>query len=200
MQRAGSCPRRPPRSTLAHLHLQFLSFHTLTVSGFLMQSARFVFRLPAFADPGGIKSIRSRLAHRSELLLETVCSSYLPKLNSQPQRARRDRENLFSRRVQCLEWPHRREPRHGQVWTAFLSSSSRLPPSSLERLVMPVTLTPGRARLSTSPASTDRLEQHRKSVSCQLYLLTSWVASGVLGLLSNILISEGKLLHVQIFR
>ena len=130
MQRAGSCPRRPPRSTLAHLHLQFLSFHTLTVSGFLMQSARFVFRLPAFADPGGIKSIRSRLAHRSELLLETVCSSYLPKLNSQPQRARRDRENLFSRRVQCLEWPHRREPRHGQVSTAFLSSSSRLPPSS----------------------------------------------------------------------
>src|SRR4029453_13875624 len=38
--------------------------------------------------------------------------------------------------------------------TASLSSSSRLPPSSLLRIVRPVTLPPGRARLSIRPALT----------------------------------------------
>ena len=37
---------------------------------------------------------------------------------------------------------------------ASLNSSSRFPPSSLTRFVTPVTLPPGRARLSTRPAST----------------------------------------------
>jgi hypothetical protein len=35
------------------------------------------------------------LVERSEYPLETVRISYLPRLNSQPQRTRRDWENLF---------------------------------------------------------------------------------------------------------
>ena len=42
-----------------------------------------------------IESIRTLLAHRSKNLLKTSRISYLPRLNSQPQRARRDWENLF---------------------------------------------------------------------------------------------------------
>jgi hypothetical protein len=42
-----------------------------------------------------VESIRALLAYRSEHILETVGSSYLPRLNSQPQRTRRDWEILF---------------------------------------------------------------------------------------------------------
>ena len=63
-----------------------------------------------------VESIRALLVQRSEHLIEIVRSSYLPRLNSQPQRARRDWENLFQLEYSCPDWPDRREPRHGQVW------------------------------------------------------------------------------------
>ena len=59
----------------------------------------------------------------------------------------------LSPRVQCPDSGCKTATRE-VCGTASLSSSSRLPPSSLERFVMPVTLPPGRARLSTRPAST----------------------------------------------
>src|SRR5215510_2776755 len=40
-------------------------------------------------------SIRALLAHRSKSSIDIIRSSYLPRFNSQPQRTRRDRENLF---------------------------------------------------------------------------------------------------------
>ena len=42
-----------------------------------------------------MESIRALLAHGSEYLIEIIRSSYLPRLKSQPQRTRRDWENLF---------------------------------------------------------------------------------------------------------
>ena len=42
-----------------------------------------------------IESIRALLVYRSKNLLETVRTSYLPRLNSQPQRTCRDWKNLF---------------------------------------------------------------------------------------------------------
>src|SRR4029450_9679505 len=45
--------------------------------------------------PGHGESIRALLAHRSRNSIEIIRSSYLPRLNSQPQRTRRDWENLF---------------------------------------------------------------------------------------------------------
>ena len=39
--------------------------------------------------------MRALLAHRSKNLVDIVRSSYLPRLNGHPKRARRDRENLF---------------------------------------------------------------------------------------------------------
>ena len=42
-----------------------------------------------------VESIRALLTHRSKYPLEIVRSSYLPRLKSQPQRTRRDWENLF---------------------------------------------------------------------------------------------------------
>ncbi len=42
-----------------------------------------------------IESIRALLAQRSKYLIEIVCTSYLPRLKSQPQRTRRRWENLF---------------------------------------------------------------------------------------------------------
>ena len=45
--------------------------------------------------PGRVESIRALVTQRSEDSLETVRISYLPRPNSQPQRARRDRENFF---------------------------------------------------------------------------------------------------------
>jgi len=66
----------------------------------------------------------------AEYLLETVRISYLPRLKSQPQRTRRDWENLFTsttliRRAGIVE---NRDT--GSFGTASLSSSIRLPPSS----------------------------------------------------------------------
>ena len=45
--------------------------------------------------PEHVESIRALLIQRSEYPLEIVRSSYLPRLNSQPQRTRRDWEILF---------------------------------------------------------------------------------------------------------
>jgi hypothetical protein len=47
------------------------------------------------AGAGHVYSIRALLAQRSKNPLETVRISYLPRTNSQPQRARRDWEIRF---------------------------------------------------------------------------------------------------------
>ena len=125
------------------------------VTGSLTQSPQSVFGYHAIARPSHVESIRALLAHRGEYPLETVRSSYLPRLKSQPQRTRRELGESLSPRVHWPEGPDRKEPRRGQaLGTASLSSSSRFPPSSGERFVRPVTLPPGRARLSMKPAST----------------------------------------------
>ena len=54
------------------------------------------FRLALISGPAEhVESIRALLVQRSEYLLEIVRISYLPRLNSQPQRTRRDWEILF---------------------------------------------------------------------------------------------------------
>ena len=76
-------------------------------------------------------------------------------LDSQPELTRRGGRNSFiSRVVARLAGSSRRIATRASLGTASLSSSSRFPPSFPERFVMPVTLPPGRARLSISPAST----------------------------------------------
>src|SRR5262245_37448637 len=45
--------------------------------------------------PGNVESVRALLAHRSKNPIETVRILYLPRPNRQPQRTRRNRENLF---------------------------------------------------------------------------------------------------------
>ena len=45
--------------------------------------------------PGTIESVGALLTQRSKHPIETVCVSYFPRPNSQPQRTRRGWENLF---------------------------------------------------------------------------------------------------------
>ena len=61
---------------------------------------------------------------------------------------RRDRENSFTSSTLAGTAGSYRTATRASLGTASLSSSSRFPPSSLPMFVMPVTLPPGRARLS----------------------------------------------------
>ena len=95
MRRAGSCPQVRP---VGHEPAGIYSFSLLYTDGNRLFNAKptIRFRLARISGPPvHVESIRALLAHRSKNLLEIVRSSYLPRLKSQPQRTRRDWENLF---------------------------------------------------------------------------------------------------------
>src|SRR5918996_3466020 len=120
MLRAGSCPRGPPRSTSAHRRLHIPCCCTRTVSGFLTQGQRSVFCYHALAVP------RLRRVHPgAPCLAQRRPSRNPPHLappkteQSTPAHAPRLGEP-FSPRVNCSDWPSRRETQHAKVWERLL--------------------------------------------------------------------------------
>ena len=78
-----------------------------------------------------MKSIRALFARRSKNPIEIVRSSYLPRLNSQSHCARRGRENLFHIEYTALNVGIVENGDTGNFGNRSLSSSSRLPLSSI---------------------------------------------------------------------
>ena len=122
------------------------------VTGSLLQSPRSVLRYHALVRLSAGRVVGTLLDHAAKTLSK---SPLLAPQKTEPSTPAHAPHRKFLFHPFGPHWPDRRATAtRASLGTASLSSSSRLPLSSLERSVRPVTFPPGRARLSTRPAST----------------------------------------------